>query len=364
MTITTPPVSFAVVGYGWRAPFFLRPAAVLPDQFRVTGVVTRRAEVGERAMAERGLASWRSLADAVAADRPDFVVVSVPWEAAPEVTREAVALGLPVLCETPPAPDLDGLHRLWADVGASGLVQIAEQYPGYPGHVARRAVIDRGLIGRVNEVEVSSTHLYHAMGVLRRMLGVGDEGAQVTAIESSHPLVDPHTREGWTDDNTERDATTLRAIFRFESGRVGTYDFTDNQWWNALRADRIAVRGSRGEIANDRVTALTGPRTITTTHLERRHTGVELNLEGNDLDHISLGTDVLYRNPWVGTRMADDEIAVTDLLAGMSRWIHADGAPPYPLADGAQDWALAIAMQQAASSGQRVTLERQPWARG
>ena len=362
MTIPSP-VSYAVVGYGWRAPFFLRPAQLLPDQFRVTGVITRTAERGEQAHAERGLASWRSLAEAVAADRPDFVVVSVPWEAAPEVTREAVALGLPVLCETPPAPDLDGLHRLWADVGTSGLVQIAEQYPGYPGHVARRAVIERGLIGRVNEVEVSSTHLYHAMAVLRSMLGVGDEGVRITAIERSHPLVDPHTREGWTDDDSERDASTLRAILEFESGRVGTYDFTDNQWWNALRADRIAVRGSRGEVVDDRVTALTAPRTITTTRLERRHTGVELNLEGNDLDHISLGTDVLYRNRWTGTRMADDEIAVTDLLAGMGAWIHDGASAPYPLADGAQDWALALTMQQAAAAGVPATLESQPWTR-
>jgi hypothetical protein len=42
--------------------------------------------------------------------------------------RAAVELEGPGLCETPPAPDLEGLRSLWAAVGASGLVQVAEQY--------------------------------------------------------------------------------------------------------------------------------------------------------------------------------------------------------------------------------------------
>lgn len=361
MSATTP-YSYLIVGYGWRAPFFLKPAREFPETFRVTGVITRTAEKGEAASAAWGVNAWRTLDEAIAADRPDFVIVSVPWDAAPDIVRDLVARGIPTLCETPPAPNQHELERLWGDVGASGLVQVAEQYPLYPGHLARKAVIDSGAIGAVNEAEVSSTHMYHAMGIIRRMLGVGFEAAEIRAIATHHDLATLMTHAGWSEDATPTSAKTVRALIRFEGGKVATYDFTDNQWWNPLRQDRIALRGSLGEIVDLRVTQLTGPRTFVTSHLVRRHTGIELNLEGNDLNHISWGSDVVYSNRWQGARFADDEIAVSDLLAATGAWARSDAAPPYPLADGSQDWALALGVEAAAESGEVVTVPRQPWA--
>lgn len=359
---STTPISYALVGFGWRAPFFLKPATWFPERFRVTGVVTRTAERGEEVAQQWSLPSWRTVGEAVEADRPDFIVASVPWPVSPDIVREAVGLDVPVLCETPPAPNLEELHRLWSDVGGSGLVQVAEQYPFYPGHQARRALIDAGLIGDVHETEVSSTHMYHATAIIRQMLGTGMEGARVTAIANTHPLADPLGVPGWSDDDTPKDAKTVRGLFEFDSGKVATYDFTDNQWWNPLRADRIAVRGTRGEIVDDRVTSLQGLRTIVTSHLERRHTGVELNLEGNDLDHISHGADVVYDNQWTPGRLADDEIAVTELLSRMGAWVRDGGDQPYSLAEGAQDWALALAVEEAASTGAAVRVDAQPWS--
>ena len=68
---------------------------------------------------------------------------------------------------------------------------------------------------------------------------------------------------------------------------MGLYDFTDNQWHNQLRTRRIVIRGSAGEIANDEVVRLTGPRTIVRSPLVRRQTGYDLDLDGFDTDHIS-----------------------------------------------------------------------------
>jgi len=355
------PVKYVLVGYGWRAPFFLQPAQQFKDKFQVTGVVARSAERGAEVTERWGVPTWRTLEEAVAADRPDFIISSVSWDASPLFTRKAVELGIPILSETPPAPDLATLTALWDDVGATGLVQVAEQYPFYPGHQARRAVIDSGAIGEVNEVEVSSTHMYHAMAVIRQMLNVGHESARITAVASTHPLADPLGVPGWSDDMTPKPAKTTRAILEFESGKVGTYDFTDNQWWNPLRQDRIAIRGSLGEIADLRVTSLTAPRSIVTRTLERRQTGHELNLEGNDLDHISVGDSIVYENRWTPGRLADDEIAVTELLSRMGAWVRDGGAAPYSLADGCQDWALALGVEDAAATGKQVTVDALPW---
>lgn len=43
----------------------------------------------------------------------DFHVVAVSWPATPGLAAELAEAGHYVFCETPPAPDLDGLRTLW-----------------------------------------------------------------------------------------------------------------------------------------------------------------------------------------------------------------------------------------------------------
>ena len=311
--MTATQTTFGVIGSGWRSAFFLRLARSAPDRFRATGVVTRSAERGAAITSEWGVPSFRSVADLLAAEAPDFVIPSVPWPVTPEVTREAVALGARVLAETPPAPDLPGLRALWADVGGSGLVQVAEQYLLMPGHAARLAVVKEGVVGEPTSVQVSSTHLYHAVSMIRRLLGVGFEPAVVSARSFTAPLADPLTPDGWTGDSTPKDVSTTLATLDF-GGRMGLYDFTDNQWWNPLRTRRIVVRGSLGELVDDHVVRLVDPTTPVESQLVRRQTGIDLNLEGFDLDHISFDGRVVYRNPFQGARLSEDDIGVASLL--------------------------------------------------
>src|SRR3954468_2554097 len=101
--------TFGVIGTGWRSAFFSRLARMAPEHFRVTGVVSRSATEFE------GVPVFRSATELLGGERPDFVIVSVPWAVTPDATRELVTLGVRVLAETPPAPDRDGLRALWRD---------------------------------------------------------------------------------------------------------------------------------------------------------------------------------------------------------------------------------------------------------
>jgi predicted dehydrogenase len=311
--VTSAATTFGVIGSGWRSAFFLRLARSAPDRFRATGVVTRSAERGSEVSARWDVPTFRSAAELVAAEAPDFVIVSVPWAVTPDATRELAGLGARVLAETPPAPDLPGLRALWADVGDSGRVQVAEQYLLMPAHAARLAVIEEGTIGQPTSVQVSSTHLYHAVSMIRGLLGVGFERAVVSARAFTAPLTDPLTPDGWSGDGTPKERTTTLATLDF-GDRMGLDDFTANQWWNPLRTSRIVVRGSLGELVDERVVRLAAPPTPVESHLVRRQTGIELNLEGVDLDHISLDERVVYRNPFRGTRLSDDDVGVAALL--------------------------------------------------
>ncbi|WP_432840037.1 Gfo/Idh/MocA family protein [Dactylosporangium sp. CA-092794] len=358
------PFSYAVVGTGWRSGVFLKLARLLPGTLRITSVVSRTAERGAEVEAEWGVPTDRTLAAAVARERPDFVVISVPRTVAPGVAREAVGLGLPVLCETPPALDVDGMLSLWSSVGASGLVQVAEQYLLLPGHAARLALIRDGALGTVSNVQVSSTHQYHAVSIIRHMLGAGFADAEVTARRSTFPLADPMHRSGWSDDVTPKRMGNTLAQFDFGDDRTGLYDFTDNQWHNPLRGSRIVVRGSTGELVDDHLVQLRDPRTVVESDLVRRQTGLDMNLEGFDLDHISLGGAVLFRNPWQGARLADDEIAVASLLERTGAWARDGAPPPYPLAEACQDHLLALAVEESLVAGATVRTARRPWAEG
>ena len=356
-TVTT----FGIVGSGWRAEFFLRLAATVPDRFRVTGVVTRTAERGEAVTARHGVPAFRTTRELIAAEPPDFVIASVPWAVTPDATRELVAQDMRVLAETPPAPDLPGLRRLWEDVGASGLVQVAEQYLLMPGHAARLQVVRDGVIGEPTAALVCSTHLYHAVSMIRGLLGVGFEPAVVHARAFTAPLADPLTPDGWTGDATPQPRTTTIATLDFD-GRMGLYDFTENQWWNPLRGRRIVVRGTSGELADDQVVRLADPATPVSSPLVHRRTGIDLNLEGNELDHISFDGRVVYRNPFRGARFSEDDVAVAALLERTGAWARGEAPAPYPLADGLQDHLLSVAIQDAATTGREVRTGREAWA--
>jgi predicted dehydrogenase len=334
--------SFVVVGAGWRAEMFWRLAEALPD-VQCLGAVVRSPR-------ELPVPVFGSL-DGVT---PDFVVTAVPWDANPGVIKDAVARGLPVLAETPPAPDATGLADLRATAGASELVQVAEQYLLVPAHAARLAAVRSGVIGTPTQVQVSSTHQYHAVALMRGLLGAGRGPVTVRATRTVADLVDPLTRAGWTDDATPKPATTTIATIDFGNGLSGLYDFTDNQWHNQLRFRRILVRGTHGELRDDEIVRLAGPRTIVRTPLVRRQTGYDLDLDGFETDTITFGDQVLFRNPFPGNRFNDEEIAIASLLRAMAAWVRGDGPPPYPLADGIHDHLVALAIEDAAGTDRPV----------
>jgi len=353
---------FGVVGSGWRTRFFLKLAAALPEELAVVGVVARRPESAERVRREWDVASYPDVDALLAAQRPDFMITSVSWPANPGLVADLVGRGVRVLSETPPAPDLDGLRALWARVGGSGMVQVAEQYLMMPGHAARLEVVRRGLIGRPTSVQMSSTHGYHAVSMIRGLLGIGFEPATVSARRFSAPLLQVIDRGGWTDDPEPKPAGTTLATLDFGTGGMGLYDFTDNQWHNPLRSRRILVRGTHGELIDDDVLRLAAPRTLVRSPIIRRQLGYDLDLDGYDTDQLTLDGELLYRNPFGGLRFADEEIAIGTLLRRTAAWATDSGPEPYPLAQACQDHQISLAIDASLAAGVPVTTTPEPWS--
>ena len=355
------PSRFGLVGTGWRADFFLRLAAALPSRFEVAAVATRDPAKGEAIEKAWSVPTVRSASDLIATCRPDFVVASVNRVATPEIIETCVRHGTPVLAETPPALDLAAMREMWQRLSRPELVQVAEQYPYLPKLQAFRALIAAGRLGDVTAAEVSWTHGYHAVAMLRGLLGAEFREATVTAQALTAPITASLGRDGWPDSISLTDVTRTIALLNF-GDRLGVYDFTDGQWFHPLMGRRLTVRGTTGEIIGDRVTTLVDHRTPVTATLHRRQTGIDGDLEGFDLDTITLGSDVLYRNPFQGARLSDEDIAIATVLDRMSDWVRGAAEPPYPLAQACQDHLLALAIAEAAKESRPVTVGREAWA--
>ena len=355
------PARFAIVGNGWRAQFFHRVAAALPDALSVSGVVVRSEQTAERVRKHWACPTYSSVAELVAADRPDFLISSVPTEITASVVEACVALGVPVLAETPPAADVAALRALWNRVGSSGLVQVAEQYRLMPMHAARQSLVRSGVIGAPSSIQLSSTHGYHAVSLIRGLLDTGFEPARVSAQIFMAPLADPMGQRGWNADDRPKPATTTIATIDFGDA-MALYDFTDNQWHNQLRSRRMVIRGSLGEISNTDVVRLAAPQTFLESSIVRRQIGYDLDLDGYDTDHISFEGRILWRNPFAGSRFSDEEIAIATLLLGVADWSRGNAPGPYPLADACQDQLIALAIESSLESGATITTAVEAWA--
>ncbi|WP_136192524.1 Gfo/Idh/MocA family protein [Actinomyces procaprae] len=360
MTTSSPPIRFAIIGAGWRSEFFLRIAATVPEVLNCTGVLARSEPSRSRIRDGWDVPVVPAVEDLLATD-PEFVIACVSWSSMPGVVRDLVARGVKVLAETPPAPDLEGLRALWHDVGSTGLVQVAEQYLRMPGHASRKAVVDRGVIGAPTFVEVASTHMYHSMSLIRSFLGAGMDEAVVNAHRFTAPLVDPLSFSGWEANPQPKDMATTIATLDFGDGRCGLYLFTDNQWWNPLLSRRILVRGEKGEIVDDNVVRLTDEGVVSSP-LSYRRLGVDMNLEGNELAAVAFDGQIVYRNPWLGSRFSEDDIAVASFLLEVGAWARGEAPEPYPLAEACQDHYLALAIEESIQRGRNVRAVKEVWA--
>jgi predicted dehydrogenase len=350
---------FAIVGGGFRAQAFLRVARQLPA-VEACGVVVRDPVKGAELESRWDVPTCRDITDLLRSQSPDFVVVAVPPGASEEVITQVVGAGMPVLAETPPATDPDGLARLHELVRAGARIQVAEQYHLEPLVSAQIAIARSGLLGTVTEAFVSVCHDYHGLSLIRRLLGVTFEDAVVTGAQTTSTVTAGPGRYG--DPQEHRLIEERHVTARLDFGdRVGTYDFSTDQYRSWIRSGRLLVRGDRGELREETVRRIEDFDTPVRMRIERLTAGGPGNHEGLFLRGLTLGDQWLYRNEFAPARLADDELAIASLLDRMRAYV--DGGPEvYSLAEACQDHYLQLAIRRAVETGETVRTEPQPWS--
>lgn len=354
-------IRFGVVGTGWRTHFFLRVAAARPDLFMIVGVVTRDVERARQRHAGYDVPFFDSLHDLLA-QKPLYVVTSVPWAVNPQLLTELAQAGVPALSETPPATTVEQLNAVYKLVQDGAKIAVAEQYHLQPHHAARVALIESGKLGTVTQVQVSVAHGYHGVSLIRRFLGITYENATITAQRFITPIIKSPDRDGVPEREEVVETEQTIATLNFRD-KFAVFDFSPDQYFSFMRSPRVLVRGERGEIVNDSAIYLQDQRTPIRGQFIRHDAGQMGNLEGNYLKGIQFGEQWLYQNPLAPAELFDDEIAVGHCLLKMADY--ADGGEAfYPLAEACQDRYLDIMIEEAVRTGQPITTQTQMWAAG
>lgn len=350
------PLSFIIIGSGWRAMFYARIANRCPKQFQLKYMLCRSTQKAVSIEKEFGIRTTVSKEECEQA-APDFVVVAVSKGLGFQTAKEWALKGFAVLCETPAATDAEHLKELWElKEYQKARIQVAEQYTRYPIVKAGLKAVIQGKLGEPYAVRLSAAHDYHGASLIRHMLNIGLEPVQMWGKRYVFPVTETDSRYGAVTDGRVTDRERLCITMEFASGKTAFYDFSGVQYHSFIRSRHINVQGQDGEW-NDTIL-----RFIKEDHLP----GAERLLPSLESQYRELETKELRKaaeswNPVLELDNAQDEYAVGSLLLDMREYLES-GKEVYPLAEALEDAYIWILMQQAAESpGTIVKSEIMPW---
>ncbi len=353
-------ISFAIVGAGWRTDFYLRIAQALPEIFKVVAVVVRNKDKHQDFVDTWHVPAVCSIDELSAYNDIEFVVTSLPWAVNPDVVKQLAEKAIPVLSETPPAPDLAGLNELYKLVEGGAKIQVAEQLNFQPHHAARLEVARSGLLGDIQQAQVSCCHGYHGISIMRALLGKCFESVTISAKEFHSQIINSPGRDGVPEKEALVDSRQVIATFTYDDV-LGISDFCDDQYFSFIRGQRFLVRGTRGEIVDDSITYLQDPATPIKLNFHRHDAGHNGNLEGYYHKGIQAGENWYYKNPFPGACFSDEEIAIATALQGMHAYLQG-GPEVYSLAEACQDHYLTLLCQESIEAGGEVRSVAQSWS--
>ncbi len=353
-------MKIGIMGNGWRTASFLNVINALPSLFTFGGMYFRDAEKAKKFDEKyKGLAFTDK--DEFYSQNFDFVIVVLPRSVAVEHCEEAFKRNVAVLCETPPADGIEELNKIYElKLKYNAKIQVLEQYFCQPYHSALLKIVESGKLGNVSNIDISMIHDYHAISMIRKLLDVGFDNCKIHGKKYSFPVTKTCSRAGITFDGEVLTAEHKRAVFEFENGKTAFYNFSGEQYFNYLRTRHLQLQGDRGELVNYNLAWLNSENAPVNSKIQRCDLGKYSNLEGYCNRGILLDGEYIYKNPYEGARLSDDEIAIASIFEGMGNYVHG-GNEIYSLENALQDTYLYLLMDEAVNSGKIVNTAVQKW---
>lgn len=326
-------IKYAIIGAGWRSEFYLKIAALMPNTFKVSGIYIRNKQKWEEFSKKYDVPVFDTLEKLLETDF-DFIVSCVNKTGICDTVRELAEKNIPLLTETPIGTSPEEIEAFLSEIKPEWRVQVAEQFHLQPRNAAIKSVIESGILGEVNQVQLSCCHDYHAASLIRFFLDTGDEMPETSSFTLPDTVNRYNSRGGLLSKPETVTAEEKFVVLKFK-GKTALYDFNYEQYFSDIRRSRILIRGTNGEIFNNECTYLNDgiPHSF---NLQRNSYGANESLDGFTLVNITAEGRVLYENPFKGTRLSDEEIAIATCILNMKKYLNT-GTPFYSLKEAALD---------------------------
>lgn len=353
------PLTFIIVGSGWRSLFYARIAKKYPEQFQLKYMLCRTQEKAERMASEHGVPTTTSI-EVCEDAKPDFVVIAASKTSLCQETMKWARKGFAVLCETPAACSLEELKELWDLTQRGAKIQIAEQYHRYPSMVAGLEAVKSGKLHEPYSVSLSMAHDYHGVSLIRRMLQ--PDNPMCLRLESlngeqyTFPVTETDSRYGDITDGRVKESNRNIITMRFSGGKMAFYDFDGILYHSYIRSRHVNVQGRDGEW-NDTLL-----RYVAENHQPKvQQLTPFLEPKYSCLETVNLKAQSRQWQPFFPMSEEEDEYAIATMMLDMREYIET-GKEVYPIAEALEDAYMFLLMQEAVKNpGTRIEPEEMPW---
>lgn len=348
-------LSYVIVGSGYRAEYFGRVAATYPKLFRAM-FFCRSEEKAALMMQRTGAQASVSLEECLSF-KPDFAVIAVDRGHVADTAEDWLAMGYPVVTETPVGDTPEKLDRLWRWGQSGAKIVCCEQYHRYPILAAGLKAIEECKIGAPSSAYISLLHDYHAFSLLRKALGIKlGEGYTLRASRQINPVTVTDSRYGAILDGSTLQAERDTAHIAFASGQEAIYDFCPVQYRSFIRSRHFTVRGDRGEWNDTVILSLSRQN-----NPERTYLLPEIPEKYRVLDTQALRD---ARRNWKAELAPDtvqDEFAIASILLDMDEYL-SGGPSPYSLEEALEDaWFWLLLSRAVQTPWQPIQSPALPW---
>ena len=302
-------INFVIIGGGWRAEFYLRIANAIPEKFHVSAICVRNSE-RRQYITEKFHVKVLSSIEECLQESFDFIVNCINTEDISDLSVELADRGYYVLSETPVIKKPESGH-------CYEKIQIAEQFHLKGTYQTLKKIIDLGVIGTVNHIQLSVAHDYHAMSLLRFLLEDYEAPNLIGSRILNDKMLRTHGRIGEFVEKTEEITQQQIKIYQFKNA-TAIYDYNMEQYFSPIRKERILVRGTKGEIENDQIRYLNSDNKAVCSDIKTVMSGL---LDGFYIDKITFEDKTLFEFPFKEARLSEEEIAIAQCLIKMDDYI-------------------------------------------
>lgn len=322
-----------VIGSGWRAETWLKIINRLPD-FKTEALVCRNPQKAVVFSEKFGVSTVASISDALGKSF-DFALVCVSKGDNAAVSESLLRSGVPVLCETPAGVTDEERKRLYLYDGSN--FQFAEQYPLRPRYIAMNALVEKNYFGKLHTISLSCCHAYHAVALMRAFLKTGEELPEAHVLSLSDVYTETDGRTGRKPPETLSHERRV-ALLKF-GDKTAFYDFSHGQYFSRIRGERLLLQGTDGEMSNGEGWRVNNGEELPIS-LRCRYSGQGNSLAAPDLVEISCDGEILFKNPYFGCRLSEEEIAMASCLTAFADGLKS-GIPFYSARQAAIDSLIA-----------------------